>query len=102
MGMARRVMPVSLPQDNYSASLRGRSRRDFIAERAQFLLGGCQRRLTKTGNCKYGFVATVEPLEELTKVLDASLFQGLDRARGNTQLFDGTLGRTLQFFLDLL
>src|SRR5690349_8027432 len=95
-------LPVSLPQDTYSASLLGCSRGDIVTERAQFLFGGRQRRLAKPGDGQHCLVAAVESLEELAKILDASLLQGIDGTSSKSQLFDGALGRTLQFFLDLL
>src|SRR5215207_7092344 len=104
----RSHLPVSLPENNDSASPAtfragsGCSLREFVTQRTQFLFGGCKRSLTKTSDGKHSFVAAVESFKELTKVLNASLLQCIGGARGKSQFFDWTFGRTLQLFLDLL
>src|SRR5215212_6151057 len=100
--MAQGAMSVSLPEISYSASLLGRNRWDFISKRAQFLLGSCQRSLTKTWDRQDGLISAVQSFQKLTKILNTNLLQRFHGSSGNAQFFDGTFRGTFEFFLDLL
>src|SRR5215207_3962253 len=99
--MAHRAMPVSLPENNDSASpatfrpgLCG-SLREFVTKRAQFLLGGCEGSLAKTSDGKHSFIPAIQSFKELPKVLNASLLECIDGAGGKAQFFDRAFRGTL-------
>ena len=100
-------MPVSLPEINYSATLRLCSGlccggRDLIAQRTQLLLGCGQGCLAKTGYRQDGIVAIAELLKELPDILDAGLLQSINGAGGESQVGDRALRGALKLFLGLL